>query len=317
MLLPGMFYFDNDRHSTNAGAIGAFGFRIGAGNQPRARHRHQLGDGAEDACGSRSRASSRPGVYARDLGFYIARLLKQGALDFDLDYRVLEFAGDLDQFDLATRTALCSSPTEMRAYGVFFPAVRTDSCTMHASAQSVPSRRSMPTPTRYTKRKRHLDIGGVEPQVVQPGGVHRAVDISEAAGQTGRSRVHRFVRLGHVRGLRDRRTVAARAGASPPPCACSSRPAPSRSTKRLLHDGLLQIFIEAGAILLPAGCGPATMRWSGRCTPVRCRSRPPPTATPAASARAKTQSSFSAARRPSPRPPSPATSPIRALRNVQ
>jgi len=30
MLLPGMFYFDNDRHSTNAGAIGAFGFRMGA-----------------------------------------------------------------------------------------------------------------------------------------------------------------------------------------------------------------------------------------------------------------------------------------------
>ena len=27
---PGMFYFDNDRHATNAGAIGAFGFRVGA-----------------------------------------------------------------------------------------------------------------------------------------------------------------------------------------------------------------------------------------------------------------------------------------------
>jgi len=30
MLLPGMFYFDNDRHATNAGAIGAFGCRMGA-----------------------------------------------------------------------------------------------------------------------------------------------------------------------------------------------------------------------------------------------------------------------------------------------
>ena len=30
LLLPGMFYFDNDRHSTNVGAIGAFGFRVGA-----------------------------------------------------------------------------------------------------------------------------------------------------------------------------------------------------------------------------------------------------------------------------------------------
>ena len=28
-VLPGMFYFDNDTHATNAGAIGAFGFRLG------------------------------------------------------------------------------------------------------------------------------------------------------------------------------------------------------------------------------------------------------------------------------------------------
>src|SRR5690606_29865997 len=30
LLLPGMFYFDNDRHATNAGAVGAFGFRMGS-----------------------------------------------------------------------------------------------------------------------------------------------------------------------------------------------------------------------------------------------------------------------------------------------
>ncbi|HEY9279415.1 MAG TPA: hypothetical protein VIP51_05010, partial [Eoetvoesiella sp.] len=29
MLLPGMFYFDNDTHATNAGAVGAFGIRVG------------------------------------------------------------------------------------------------------------------------------------------------------------------------------------------------------------------------------------------------------------------------------------------------
>jgi 3-isopropylmalate/(R)-2-methylmalate dehydratase large subunit len=33
-------------------------------------------------------------------------------------------------------------------------------------------------------------------------------------------------------------------------------PGSEQSTKRLLSEGLLQVFIEAGAILLPAGCGP-------------------------------------------------------------
>src|SRR3954469_4787007 len=120
MLLPGMFYFDNDRHATNAGAIGAFGFRMGM------EISRVLATGTNwvtvpQTVQLKLTGKLAPGVYGRDLGHYIARLLDDRTLDFDLDYRGLEFAGDLDQFDLATRTALCSSPTEMRAYGVFFP----------------------------------------------------------------------------------------------------------------------------------------------------------------------------------------------------
>ena len=33
-------------------------------------------------------------------------------------------------------------------------------------------------------------------------------------------------------------------------------PGSEQSTKRLSSEGLLNVFIEAGAILLPAGCGP-------------------------------------------------------------
>ncbi|MGQ0522527.1 MAG: aconitase family protein, partial [Betaproteobacteria bacterium] len=118
MLLPGMFYFDNDRHSTNAGAIGAFGFRMGA------EISRVLATGTNWVMTPKSvrlqiKGRLKPGVYARDLGFHIAALLRSGALRLNLDYRVLEYAGDLDQFDLAARAALCSSPTEMRAYGVY------------------------------------------------------------------------------------------------------------------------------------------------------------------------------------------------------
>jgi 3-isopropylmalate/(R)-2-methylmalate dehydratase large subunit len=33
-------------------------------------------------------------------------------------------------------------------------------------------------------------------------------------------------------------------------------PGSEESTKRLSREGLMQVFIEAGAIMLPAGCGP-------------------------------------------------------------
>ena len=127
MLLPGMFYFDNDRHATNAGAIGAFGFRMGT------EISRVLATGTNWVMVPKTvrlaiRGRLRPGVHARDVGFRIATLLESGALAADLDYRVLEYAGDLDQFDLASRAALCSSPTEMRAYGVFVPPSGTNRC---------------------------------------------------------------------------------------------------------------------------------------------------------------------------------------------
>ena len=33
-------------------------------------------------------------------------------------------------------------------------------------------------------------------------------------------------------------------------------PGTAESTKRMAREGLLQTFVEAGAVMLPAGCGP-------------------------------------------------------------
>src|SRR5215210_129898 len=74
MLLPGMFYFDNDRHATNAGAIGAFGFRMGT------EISRVLATGTNWVMVPKSvrltiRGQLRPGVHARDVGFRIAAII--------------------------------------------------------------------------------------------------------------------------------------------------------------------------------------------------------------------------------------------------
>src|SRR6185436_9210597 len=80
MLLPGMFYFDNDRHSTNAGAIGAFGFRMGA------EISRVLATGTNwimvpKTVRLKIKGALERGVHARDVGFRIATLLESRALD--------------------------------------------------------------------------------------------------------------------------------------------------------------------------------------------------------------------------------------------
>ncbi len=253
LLLPGMFYFDNDRHATNAGAIGAFGFRIGA------EISRVLATGTNWVQVPKSvkltlKGRLKPGVYARDIGFHLAMLIKQKIFDVDIDYKVLEYAGDLDQFSLAARAALCSSPTEIQAYGVFLPP--SEAILAHARAKA-----QRPFTPVYADADAHyeaeftLDVSRLEPQIALPGGVQNAVNLSEAAGtpvdhafigSCGSGMWDDLVQVATVlKGRRIANTVR-----------LFIAPGTEESTKRLSREGLMQVFIEAGAIMLPAGCGP-------------------------------------------------------------
>jgi 3-isopropylmalate/(R)-2-methylmalate dehydratase large subunit len=253
MLLPGMFYFDNDRHSTNAGAIGAFGFRVGA------EISRVLATGTNWVSVPHTlrvilRGKLKQGVYARDVGFYLARQIGQGALDLDLDYRVLEFAGDLDDWSLAERVALCNAPTELGAYGVFFPPSKQilDYASQHAQRPFTPV---YPDSDAIYEKEVTLSIGDLEPQIALPGGIQNSVDIGETAGQRidhafiGACGSGMYDDLVVAAGLLKGRRIASNVR-------LFIAPGTERTTKRIAADGLLNIFLDAGAVLLPAGCGP-------------------------------------------------------------
>jgi 3-isopropylmalate/(R)-2-methylmalate dehydratase large subunit len=253
LLLPGMFYFDNDRHATNAGAIGAFGFRMGT------EISRVLATGTNWVMVPKTvrltlKGALEPGVHARDVGFRIATLLANGGLAAELDYRVLEYAGDLDQFDLAARAALCSSPTEMRAYGVFVPPSQGVLERARAAARR-PFTPVFPDADADYEADLTLDISTLEPQVARPGGVQRAVDVEEVAG----TRIdHVFLGSCGSSFFEDMQTAARilERHRLAPHVRMFIAPGSEQSTKRMAREGLLQTFIEAGAVLLPAGCGP-------------------------------------------------------------
>ncbi|MDH4150658.1 MAG: aconitase family protein [Betaproteobacteria bacterium] len=253
MLLPGMFYFDNDRHATNAGAIGAFGFRMGS------EISRVLATGTNWVMVPKTvrltlKGRLQPGVHARDVGFHFAAMLKQGGLAADLDYRVLEYAGDLEQFDLASRAALCSTPTEIRAYGVFVPP--SDAILAHAKAHAKhPFTPVYSDPDARYDADLTLDISRLEPQVSLPGSVENAVDISKVAGT---AIDHAFIgscgsgmwedMTAAAAILKDRRLA--------PGVRLFIAPGSEATNRRLATEGLLQVFIDAGAVMLPPGCGP-------------------------------------------------------------
>ena len=167
---------------------------------------------------------------------------------------MLEYAGDLDQFDLAARAALCSSPTEMRAYGVFFPP--SEAILAHAKARAKqPYTPVFPDADAQYDADLELDVSALEPQIALPGGVQNAVDLRQAAG----TKIdHAFIGSCGSGMYEDMQAAAAvlkgRRIASH--VRLFIAPGSEGSTKRMAREGLLQIFIDAGAVMLPAGCGP-------------------------------------------------------------
>jgi len=258
---PGMFYFDNDRHCTNAGGIGALAIRVGTDIG------RVLATGSTWTVVPRTvkltiKGQLQPGVYARDLGFVIGKaLLPDGAFGVDIDYRILEFAGELDQFSLAARVSLCSTPTEMRAIGVFFPP--SEEIVAYAR-----ERAQRPFTPVYPDRDAHydaqveLDVSALAPQVALPGGPYKAADLASVAG----TRVdHAFIGS-CASSMYEDLTIAASV-LKGRRLASGVRmlvvPGSEDSTNRMRRDGLLEIFQDAGAMILPAGCGPCASGRSG------------------------------------------------------
>src|SRR5262245_61545807 len=164
LVSPGTFYFDNDRHCTNAGGIGALAFRVGADIAS------VLATGTTWTLVPKTvklsiKGRLKPGVYGRDLGYQIGKRLRPGGeFGVDIDYRILELAGEIGQFSLAQRVALCSTPTEMRAIGVFFPP--SDEIVAWARERAVrPFAPVYPDPDAAYEAAVEMDVGALEPQI--------------------------------------------------------------------------------------------------------------------------------------------------------
>lgn len=256
MLLPGMFYFDNDRHCTNAGGVGALALRVGA-EISRVLATGTTWTLVPESIRVTVKGRMRPGVYGRDLGFHLGKLIRER--EIEIDYRIVEFAGDIDQFSLAQRIALCSTPTEIRAIGVFFPPSEEILESARARAKRAFTPVYPDADARY-ESEIEIDVGALEPQVALPGGPYKAADLSEVAG----TRVdHAFIGSCGSGTYEDLEIAAAilKGRTVAPHVRLLVVPGSEDSTKRLHREGLLDVFQQAGAFMLPAGCGPCA---SGR-----------------------------------------------------
>lgn len=255
MIKPGMFIFANDMHCTNFGAVGAFGLRVG--NEVAA----VLAMGTvwtlvPSTIRLTLKGELAPGVYGRDVGFRISRQFAKGDFGVDLNYRVLEFRGPaLESFSLDQRVALCSTPTEIGAINVFTPPSDAVLQQMRQRGRDFAPIYSDEDATFEADLE--FDLSSLQPQIALPGAPEDAVDIDSVVGK----RVdHAFIGSCGSGMYEDMQIAASFLKGKK--IADGTRlfvvPGSVESAKRMAEEGLMSIVQDAGAIVLPSGCGPCS-----------------------------------------------------------
>ena len=248
LVKPGMFLFCYDMHCTNFGAVGALA--MAAGTEVTAvLATGSLWTTVPHTVRIDLTGALRHGAHARDVGFLLAQGFGDGRFGVQHDYRIIEFGGPgIDGLDLASRVALINSITEMGVANVLFakPPAGMD-------LSQAPDHAS--DPDAVYEGRMVFDLSGVEPQVALPGGPDRAADLASVLGQ----RIdHAYIGAcgsGMYQDFADAAAIV-RGRQIAEGVRMFVVPGTQETARRLSDDGIAQVFVDAGAVMLPPGCGP-------------------------------------------------------------
>ncbi len=251
---PGAVVVGTDSHTTSHGALGAFAFGIGATEMASV---WTLGTvlGVEVPATIKIvlQGALPDYVSAKDVILaLIGRLTAEGA-----NFRVLEFHGEATRrMPTSGRLTLCNMSVEAGATSGIVPAdeetvryLRDEAGVMDPITAVTPDRDAA------YERVLELDVSELEPQIACPHTVDNVRRIAEVAGR----KVHQIVIGSCTNGRLDDLAVAARlldGKKVAPGTRMLVFPASGRIYRQAMEHGYVATLMQAGAVVMNAGCGP-------------------------------------------------------------
>ena len=256
---PGMFVLAYDVHANNYGALGCLAIPLVI----------EITDVL--ACGSawlkvpetlrvNLTGSIRPGITTRDIA---DRMIADIGADM-ADYTVMEFGGPaLSSIGIDGRITLCNRPIEIGVKSTLF---ETDAVTFEYLKGRVPPpyEEVKSDPGAKFKATLDYDLGILEPQVSAPPTPDNVVAVSSVAGK---KIDHAFIGSCANCSITDLRDAARilKGRKIAPGVRFVVTPGTQEIAARAAQEGLIGIFVEAGAMLTAPGCGPCA---GGRIAPI-------------------------------------------------
>lgn len=255
---PGQIIVGADSHTCTAGALGAFATGMGSTDVgvamafgatwfrvPETIRLDLTGRGTDGR-------GLPPGVVAKDVILHIIGLLgDDGAV-----YRALEFGGPLvEAMGVEGRMTLCNMAVEAGA--------KTGLCAADDNTRRFLESRGRgetfiplaPDPDAEYERRLEVDVAALSPRVAAPPSVDNVRPVEELAGLRIDQVLIGTCTNGRLTDLRLAARILAKHRVHPG-VRLLVAPASREIYLQAAREGLLEVFVAAGGVVLPPGCGP-------------------------------------------------------------
>ena len=251
-ILPGMHIVGTDSHSCTYGALGAFGYGIGATEMAAVWASGDLWQRVPETMRIEIDGALPIGVFAKDATLDVVRDVRADGAD----YGAVEYYGStIDAFSIPERQTLCNMGIEMGAQVALVP---PDGVTREYLAargvRDLPHLVRSDEGARYRETRR-FDVSRLEPQVACPHSVDNVHPVTSVTGRTIHQAFLGSCTNGRVEDLREAARIL-KGRQVHPDVRLIVTPASRQQMLDAMADGTMATLIEAGAISGTPGCGP-------------------------------------------------------------
>jgi 3-isopropylmalate/(R)-2-methylmalate dehydratase large subunit len=251
-LCPGMFAVGGDSHSPTGGAFGAYMFGIGATDMAGVLATGETWIRVPGTIRIHWTGTFGPGVAAKDMALKMCAELGMDAGD----YQAIEYGGDtIAGLGMMERMTLANMAAELGAQtGIVEPDETTAAYVQSAGADPGDWQAFRSDEGADYLTTHDFSANELEPQVAAPHSPSNAVDVGDA----DKAHIDQFY-IGACTGakLNDLEMAASvlKGRHVAPGKRLTVAPASARILAEAMRNGTMQIIMDAGANLLPTGCG--------------------------------------------------------------
>ncbi len=251
-LSPGMFVVGGDSHSPTGGAFGCFMFGVGATDMAGVLVTGETWIKVPGTIRINIDGQLAPGVSSKDIMLHLCARIGMGGAG----YQVVEFCGSaIEGLPMIERMTLCNMSAELGAQAGLIAADKTTAAYITAAGGNVGDYESWQGDRDANYLDTHLvEASSLAPHVAAPHSPANSAPVGEHSGV-----VIQQAYIGACTGAKLEDLHMAAAVLNGRKVASGIRlllaPASTKTTAAAVVDGTMAILTEAGAILLPSGCG--------------------------------------------------------------